>query len=118
MSNIKIKVNNRELIVELEDNSSSKALLEKLSSGDITIKAHDYGSFEKVGNLGFNLPTNDEQITTKPGDLILYQGNQITLYYDTNTWSFTKLGRVTNVDEKQLKEILGDGDVTLILKNK
>ena len=73
----------------------------------------DYGSFEKVGSLGTTLPTNDTQITTQPGDVILYQGNQITIYYDTNTWNFTQLGKVQDLTQQQLKEILGDGNVTV-----
>ena len=113
MDEIIIKVNGRVLNVKLEDNSSAKAFAEKLKSGGITISAHDYGNFEKVGNLGFNLPTNDKNITTEAGDLILYQGNQITLYYDTNSWNFTKLGKVQNVLQNELKEILGSGNVEL-----
>ena len=113
MKMIKIKVNNQELNVELEDNSSADAFLEKLKNEDIVVNAHDYGNFEKVGNLGFDLPTNDERITTEYGDLILYQGNQITIYYDTNTWSFTKLGKVKGVSQEELKNILGEGDVIL-----
>ncbi len=77
--------------------------------------AHDYGNFEKVGALGTQLPTNDERITTEPGDVILYQGDQITVYYDTNSWSFTRLGRVQGVTADELKAILGDGDVTMVL---
>ncbi len=118
MSEFIIEVNNRELIVKAENNSSSSALLEKLKEGNITINASDYNNFEKVGELGFNLPTNDKQITTKPGDVILYQGNNICLYYNTNSWNFTKLGEVTNVDSNELKNILGDGNVTLTLKLK
>ena len=113
MDEIIIKVNGRVLNVKLEDNTSAKAFAEKLKSGDITISAHDYGNFEKVGNLGFSLPTNDKNITTEAGDLILYQGNQITLYYDTNSWNFTKLGKVQNVLQNELKEILGSGNVEL-----
>ena len=112
---IKISVNNEELIVKLEDNSSSRALVEKLKEKDLVIKATDYGNFEKVGSLGFTLPTNDTNITTTPGDLILYQGNQITLYYDTNTWTFTRLGKVKDKTKDELKEILGRGDVVLTL---
>ena len=63
--------------------------------------------------MGFSLPTNDKNITTEAGDLILYQGNQITLYYDTNSWNFTKLGKVQNVSQNELKEILGSGNVEL-----
>ena len=76
MNEFIIEVNNKKLVVKVEDNSSSKALLEKLKEGDITINAQDYGNFEKVGDLGFDLPRNDTQITTKPGDVILYQGNK------------------------------------------
>ena len=112
---INVKVNGQTLQVKMESNTSSQALIEKLKHGSISIQATDYGNFEKVGELGFDLPTNDTQITTQPGDLILYQGNQITLYYDSNTWNFTRLGRVTNKTQEELKSILGSGDVTLIL---
>ncbi len=103
------------LNVKMADNSSAKALLELLKDGDITVDAHDYGSFEKVGSLGTKLPTNDEQITTEPGDVILYQGDQITVYYDTNSWNFTRLGKIQGVTAEELKAILGDGDVTMVL---
>ena len=108
---INLNVNGKDLVIVLEDNSSAKAFVEKLKNGKVVVNAHDYGSFEKVGSLGFSLPTNDKNITTKPGDLILYQGNQITLYYDTNTWSFTKLGHVENVTSSELRSILGSSDV-------
>ena len=103
------------LTVTLADNSSAAALQELLQKGDITVDAHDYGNFEKVGSLGTDLPANDEQITTEPGDVILYQGNQITLYYDTNSWSFTRLGKVQGVSADELKAILGEGDITMTL---
>ena len=108
-----IKINNKTLTAALEDNSSVDALLEKLKQGDIIIEMSDYANFEKVGLLGFSLPRNDKSITTTPGDIILYQGNQITIYYDTNTWNFTKLGKIENLTQKELKEILGNGDVTV-----
>ena len=72
------------------------------------------GSFEKVGSLGTDLPRNDEDITTTTGDVILYQGNQITIYYDENRWNFTKLGHI-DIGQDELKTILGSGDVTVIL---
>lgn len=108
-----IKINNKTLTAALEDNSSVDALLEKLKQGDIIIEMSDYANFEKVGLLGFSLPRNDKSITTTPGDIILYQGNQITIYYNTNTWNFTKLGKIENVTQEELKEILGNGDVTV-----
>ena len=116
VSEIIIEVNGKKLTVSLEDNSSTIALVEKLKNQDITVEAHDYGNFEKVGELGFSLPRNDTQITTKAGDLILYQGNQLSLYYDVNSWNFTKLGEIKNTSTKELKELLGSGDVKLTLK--
>ena len=112
---INIRINERNLIATLNDNSSSKALIEKLEEGELTMKMQDYSNFEKVGNLGFNLPRNDEQISTDYGDLILYQGSQFVIYYDKNNWNFTRLGKVDNISQDELKEILGDGNVIVTL---
>ena len=112
---IKIKVNSNVLEVKLEDNETTKSLVERLKNGDISVNANEYGGFEKVGNLGFSLPRNDKSITTSAGDIVLYQGNQISLFYNSNSWSYTKLGKVQNVSGAELKNILGSGDVTLIL---
>lgn len=99
----------------LADNSSVEALKELLSEGPITIDMRDYGNMEKVGGLGTSLPRNDQQITTKPGDLILYQGNAFVIYYALNSWNFTKLGTINDVTQNELKEALGSGDVTVTL---
>jgi len=115
MEYIYIKVNNQVLNVELEDNSATKELKEKLKSGDIIINAHEYGGFEKVGELGFSLPREDESITTSAGDVVLYQGNQISLFYKSNSWSYTKLGKIQNFSSKELANILGNGDVTITI---
>ena len=103
-----------ELTAALVDNSSAVAFYELLKKGPLTVGMHDYGSFEKVGSLGKSLPRNDTQITTTAGDIILYQGNQITIYYDTNSWNFTRLGKVDGVTQAELKKILGKGDVTAV----
>ena len=113
---IKLKVNNHVLNVKLEDNSAAKTLMNRLKSGDIRIHAEDYGNFEKVGDLGFSLPRSDKYITTSLGDIVLYNGDEISLFYDSNSWSYTKLGKVENT--KDLKDILGTGDVTLVLSLK
>ena len=110
---LKISVNGTELTASLENNSSAQALTELLKQGDITVDMSDYGNFEKVGGLPQSLPTNDEKITTVPGDIILYQGNKITIYYAENTWDFTKLGHINNITQEELKNLLGDGDVTV-----
>jgi len=114
---LKISVNGTELTATLEDNSSTQALTELLKQGNITVDMSDYGNFEKVGNLPQSLPKNDEKITTVPGDIILYQGNKITIYYAENTWDFTKLGHINNITQEELKAILGDGDITVTLSN-
>lgn len=113
MGTIYIKVNNQVLNIELEDNLATEKLVEKLKNEDITIKVHEYGGFEKVGNLGFSLPREDKNITTIPGDLVLYQGNQISLFYDSNSWNYTKLGKIKDVNSQELKDILGEGDSIL-----
>ena len=104
------------LSATLSDNSSATAFYELLKKGPVTIKMRDYGNFEKVGPLGTTLPRNDTQITTSAGDIILYQGNQITIYYDTNSWNFTRLGKVDGVTQAELKKILGKGDVTAVFE--
>ena len=112
---IKITINNNVLEVKLEDNETTKSLVKRLKNGNITVKANEYGGFEKVGNLGFNLPKNDTYITTSAGDVVLYQGNQISIFYKSNSWSYTRLGKIQNISESELKKILGTGDVDIIL---
>lgn len=97
----------------LEDNSSAEAFVERLNPGAIEVEMRDYGGFEKVGRLPWSLPGNDGEITTAPGDVILYQGNRIAIYYDENTWDFTRLARIGNVSGAELLEALGDGDATV-----
>ena len=105
---------NHTLTATLADNSSAKAFAELLSNGPVTVNMQDYGNFEKVGDLPSSLPRNDTSITTEPGDIILYQGNKITIYYNTNSWSFTRLGKVEGVTQAELKKILGKGNVTAV----
>ncbi len=104
------------LTATLSDNSSARAFYELLKKAPVKIKMSDYGNFEKVGPLGTTLPRNDMQITTTAGDIILYQGNQITIYYDTNSWNFTRLGKLDEVTQAELKKILGKGDVTAVFE--
>ena len=108
-----IEAEGQTFYADLEDNSSAEAFRDKLNSDALEVDLHDYGSFEKVGPLPWELPTNDEQITTEPGDVILYQGNQITIYYDVNTWNFTRLAKIKEVTKDDLLEALGGGDVTV-----
>lgn len=112
---INMDINGTKVTATLEDNSSTKELLEMLKKGPLTIQMEDYGNMEKVGSIGVNLPTNDKQTTTKAGDLILYLGNKFVIYYDTNSWNFTKLGKINDVSQNELKKILGRRDATVTL---
>ena len=106
-----IHVNDTTFTATLEENSSAKAFAEFLAQGDMTLDMHDYGSFEKVADLPRSFPRNDKQIDTDAGDIVLYQGNSITIYYDKNSWNFTRLARIDNVNKKRLQQILGKGNV-------
>lgn len=97
-----------------ENNTSAEAFRALLANGPLTIEMSDYGNFEKVGSIGTALPTNDQPVTTTPGDVILYQGNSITLYYDVNTWNFTRLGRIEGATRESMLNALGNGDVTVV----
>ena len=106
-----ITANGTTLTAAFEGNSSAAAFADLLREGPVTASLHDYGNFEKVGPLPQGLPTNDAQVTTQPGDVILYQGNQVTIYYDQNTYSFTRLAHIDGATREGLLSVLGDGDV-------
>lgn len=106
---LKITVGDQELLATFAENSSAEEFRKLLSQGPVTISMEDYGGFEKVGPLGTTLTRNDTRITTQPGDVILYQGNQITIYYGTNTWNFTRLAKIN--DSTDLQANLGTGTV-------
>ncbi len=110
---INLQIGEQTLTAELADNTSAQAFAELLREGPVTVQMHDYGNFEKVGPLPTSLPENNEQITTEPGDIILYQGNSVTVYYDVNTWNFTRLGKVQGVTQQEFKDILGEGNVEI-----
>ena len=108
---LKITVGEYELLATFEDNPSAQEFQQLLAQGPVTIEMEDYGGFEKVGPLGTTLTRSDASITTQPGDVILYQGNQITIYYGTNSWTFTRLAKIENADD--LKDKLGVGTVSV-----
>ena len=111
---VKLRINDDVFDVKLENNSATQELIKKLEKGNVTVNATEYGGFEKVGELGFSLPTNDENMDTNPGDIVLYQGDKISLFYGSHSWSYTKLGKIDNADSNRLKEVLGSGNVTLV----
>lgn len=111
-----IHVQDQTMTATLENNSSVDALCRWLQEGPVTVEMEDYARMEKVGSLGRRLPTNDRNITTTAGDLILYQGCNFVIYYAPNTWSFTKLGHIDGVSAKELKDLLGRHDVMVTLE--
>ena len=110
-----LTINGSKVKVTLEDNSSTRALVEILKQGDIVYTANDYGGFEKVGALGHTLPTSDTEITTQAGDVILYLGNQIVLFYGSNSWEYTRLGRMEG-SVSELREFLHAGEGAVQVK--
>ena len=113
VNRIDIEVNGQVRTATLNDNASADAFAELLRQGPVTVDMSDYGGFEKVGPLGTSLPRSDESITTVPGDIILYLGNQITIYYARNSWNFTLLGHLDDATEENMRAFLGSGDPTV-----
>ena len=115
-----ITINGNKLEVTLADNSSVKELVDLLKQGNITYTANDYGEFEKVGSIGHTLGTNDSPITTEPGDVVLYLGNQICIMVGSNSWSYTRIGKISGYSVSELKNLVGVGkgsvEVTLSLE--
>ncbi len=103
-----VTINEHRFEAKLETNKATQELVKKLP---ITITLQDYSGFEKVGDLGFHLPTSNTSYTTKSGDIMLYNGNQIVVFYGSNTWSYTKLAHVSDLEG--WKEALGSKDVTI-----
>ena len=114
-----MKIGESPVQVDWEDNESVEALKSLAKQGDITIQMSMYGGFEQVGSLGESLPRNDKQTTTKSGDIVLYSGNQIVIFYGSNSWAYTRLGHISDKDESQMEELLSNGDetVTISVKN-
>ncbi len=95
------------------DNGSADAFRDLLRKGDLTINMSDYGNFEKVGSIGKSLPRKDTQISAITGDVMLYQGNQIVIFYGTNSWSYSRLGKIEGVTSEDLLSAFGNGDVSI-----
>lgn len=114
-STIKIEANGTTLTATLKDNVSTRALVNLLKEGPLTINMNDYAGMEKVGPIGTTLPQCNERLTTQPGDLILYLGQYFVIYYAPNTYSLTPLGKIDNTSGDELIRILGNGDVTVTI---
>ena len=112
---LKLKIGETAVAVDWEDNASVQALGELCRTEPLTIAMSMYGGFEQVGPIGQRLPRDDTQTTTGSGDIVLYSGNQIVVFYGSNSWAYTRLGRITDKTAAELAALLGKSDVTLTL---
>ena len=112
---LQLKVNDASLTVLWEDNESVEALKELVREEPLIIPMSMYGGFEQVGSLETSLPRNDVQTTTGAGDIVLYSGSNIVMFYGSNSWGYTRLGRITALSDEELRELLGNDDVTVTL---
>ncbi len=111
---MRIKIGETDVEVAWEDNESVEALKELARDG-LHIEMSMYGGFEQVGSIGKSLPREDRQTTTQAGDIVLYSGNQLVVFYGSNAWAYTRLGRIVNKSASELTELLGNGDVAVTL---
>lgn len=106
-----VQVGDATFSATLEENTAAQAFAELMNNAPVVIRMSDYSGFEKVGSLGTSLPASNSQTTTRSGDIVLYNGNQIVIFYGSNSWSYTRLGKID--DLTGWAEALGTGDVTV-----
>ena len=111
---MQMKIGGTDVKVTWEDNESVAALKELARDG-LRIQMSMYGGFEQVGSIGKSLPREDSQTTTHAGDIVLYSGNQLVVFYGSNSWAYTRLGKIADKSASELRELLGNGDVTITL---
>ena len=112
---LKMKIADTDVSVEWEDNESVEALRELAQDGPLTVQMSMYGGFEQVGYLGANLPRNDAQTVTKSGDIVLYSGDQIVVFYGSNSWAYTRLGHIMDKSDEEMTQLLSNGDAVITL---
>ena len=110
-----LKIGDTAVETAWENNASVEALKALCADEPLVVEMSMYGGFEQVGSIGKRLPRSDVQITTKAGDLVLYSGNQLVVFYGSNAWAYTRLGHITDRSAKEMAELLGSGDVTITI---
>ena len=111
---LRLFINGTEVEAEWESHASVESLIE-MAEKTLTVEMSMYGGFEQVGRLDKDLPRDDRHITTSAGDIMLYSGNQIVVFYGSNSWSYTKLGRITGMSHSELESLLAKNNVTMTL---
>ena len=112
---LKMTIGSTPISVKWEDNESVNVLKELCRDQPVIISMSMYGGFEQVGAIGTDLPHNDVQTTTSSGDIVLYSGNQLVVFYGSNSWAYTRLGHITDKNPKEMTELLSGGNVTITL---
>ena len=112
---LQMKIGETAVMVEWEENASVQALEELCRKEALVIPMSMYGGFEQVGPIGTSLPHSDSQTTTAAGDLVLYSGNQLVVFYGSNSWAYTRLGHITDQSAEDMASLLGQGDVTITI---
>ena len=112
---LQMRIGDTLVAVEWEDNKSVQALKDLCRDAPLIIQMSMYGGFEQVGSIGTSLPRNDQQTTTGAGDIVLYSGNQIVVFYGSNSWAYTRLGHITDQDAAGMTELLGNANVTITI---
>ncbi len=112
---LQMTIGSTPVAVSWEDNEAVQALKELCDGQPLTIQMSMYGGFEQVGSIGTNLPANDVQTTTAAGDIVLYSGNQMVVFYGSNSWAYTRLGHITDKTNEELTQLLSNGNVTVTL---
>lgn len=103
--------------VTLANNSASRELVTRLHNGAVKVTLNSSGGFEIWGPLGFSLPTSNQQMTAQPGEIVLYNGSNICLFFGENSWNYTRLGKIDGLSEKELRAFLkaGESNITVTL---
>ena len=114
-TDMKLKIGDAEVPVTWEENESVDALAALAAEGPLTIQLSMYGGFEQVGPIGQSIISDGQQTTTQAGDVVLYSGDQIVVFYGSNSWAYTRLGHV-DLSQKEMEDLLGNGDVMLTLQ--
>ncbi|MDO4798862.1 MAG: cyclophilin-like fold protein [Coriobacteriales bacterium] len=112
---MKMSIDGTDVTVEWEDNQAVADLKALVANAPLTVDLSMYGGFEQVGPLGTKLTANDVQTTTTAGDIVLYSGNQIVVFYGSNSWAYTRLGHITSQTSDGMASLLGNGDVSITI---
>lgn len=112
---MRMSIDGCDVTVAWEDNQAVRDLRELVDGAPLTVRLSMYGGFEQVGRLGTRLTSSDVRTTTRPGDIVLYAGNQIVVFYGSNSWAYTRLGHITSHSAKGMADLLGNGDVSITI---